>query len=61
LDPQKLDILSLERYLFIYSVVNVNRNMVRYNKYLVAVTVVVVFVSYCYSYCDFVRTFYSCY
>jgi len=39
--------------------VSVNRNIVRYNKYLVVVTVVVVFVSYCYSYCDFVRTFYS--
>jgi len=25
------------------------------------VTVVVVFVSYCYSYCDFVRTLYCCY
>jgi len=45
--------------MFIYSVVSVNRNIVRYNKYLVVVTVVVVFVSYCYSYCDFVRTFYS--
>jgi len=59
LDPQKLDILSLGRYLFIYSVVSVNRNIVRYNKYLVVVTVVVVFVSYCYSYCDFIKTFYS--
>jgi len=36
-------------------VVSVNRNIVRYNKYIVVVTVVVVFVSYCYSYCDFVR------
>ena len=35
--------------------------MVRYNKYLVVVTVVVAFVSYCYSYCDFVRTLYSRY
>jgi len=62
LAPQKLDILSLGRYLFIYSVVSVNRNIVRYNKYIVIVTVVVVFVSYCYSYCDFfVRTFYSRY
>ena len=42
LDPQILDILSLRRYLFIYSVVSVNRNIVRYNKYLVVVTVVVV-------------------
>jgi len=42
-----------------YSVVSINRNIVRYNKYLVVVTVVVVFVSYCYSYCDFLRTFYS--
>ena len=39
----------------------VNRNIVRYNKYFVFVTVVVVFVSYCYSYCDFVRTLYSRY
>jgi len=54
LEPQKLDILSLGRYLFIYSVVSVNRNIVRYNKYLVLVTIVVVFVSYCYSYCDFI-------
>ena len=61
LAPQKLDILSLGRYLFIYSVVSINRNIVRYNKYLVVVTVVVVFVSYCYSYCDFTRTFYSRY
>ena len=45
--------------MFIYSVVSVNRNIVRYIKYIVVVTVVVVFVSYCYSYCDFVRTFYS--
>jgi len=43
--PQKLDILSLGRYLFIYSVVSVNINIVRYNKYLVVVTVLVVFVS----------------
>ena len=35
--------------------VSVNRNIVRYNKYIVVDTVVVVFVSYCYSYCDFVR------
>ena len=42
LDQQKLDILLLERYLFIYSVVSVKRNIVRYNKYLVVVTVVVV-------------------
>ena len=41
--------------------VSVNRNIVRYNKYLVVVTVVVVFVSYCYSYYDFVKTFYSRY
>jgi len=34
---------------------------VRYNKYIVVVTVVVVFVIYCYSYRDFVRTFYSRY
>ena len=36
--------------LLIYSVVSVNRNMVRYNKYLVVVTVVVdvVFVHYVY-------------
>jgi len=61
LAPQKLDILSLGRYLFIYSVVSVNRNIVRYIKYLVVVTVVVVFVSYCYSYCDFVRRLYSRY
>jgi len=61
LDPQKLDILSLARYLFIYSVVSITRNIVRYNKYLVVVTVVVVSVSYCYSYCDFVRTLYSHY
>ena len=61
LDKQKLDILQLGRYLFIYSVVSVNRNIVRYKKYLLVVTVVVVFVSYCYSYCDFLRTFYiSC-
>jgi len=59
LAPQKLDILSLGRYLFIYSVVSISRNIVRYNKYIVVVTVVVVFVSYCYSYCDFGRTFYS--
>jgi len=45
----------------IYRVVSVNRNIVSYNKYLVVVTVVVVFVSYCYSYCDFVRTLYSRY
>jgi len=61
LDPQKLDIPSLGRYLFIYSVVSVNRNIVRYNKYLAVVTVVVVFVGYCHSCCDFVRTFYSRY
>jgi len=48
-------------FVFIYTVVSVNRNIVRYNKYLVVVTVVVVFVSYCYSYCDFVRTLYSRY
>jgi len=47
--------------LFIYSMVSINRNIVRYNKYIVVVTVVVVFVSYCYSYCDFIRTFYSRY
>jgi len=35
--------------------------VVRYNKYIVVVTVLVVFISYCYSYCDFVRTFYSRY
>jgi len=60
LDPPKLDILSLgpiiRRYLIIYSVVSVNRNIVWYNKYLLIITVVVVFVSYCYSHCDFVRT-----
>ena len=38
--------------LFICSVVSVHRNIVRYNRYLVVVTVVVVFVSYCYSYCE---------
>jgi len=31
--------------MFIYNVVSVNRNIVRYNKCLVVVTVVVVFVS----------------
>jgi len=50
LEPQKLDILSIglisRRYLFIYSVVSVNRNIVRYKKYLLVITVVVVFVSY---------------
>jgi len=46
--------------LFIYSVVSVNRNIVIYSKYLVVITVVVVLsVSYCYSYCGFLRTFYS--
>ena len=44
-----------------YRVVSVNINIVRYNKYLIVVTVVVAFVSYCYSYCDFVRTFCSPY
>ena len=39
-------ILVIGRYL--YSVVSVNRNIVIYNKYIVVVTVVVVFVSYCY-------------
>jgi len=33
--------------------VSVNRNIVEYNKYFLVITVVVVFVSYCYSYCDF--------
>jgi len=42
LAPQKLDILSLGRYLFIYSVVSVNRTIVRYNKYIIVITVVVV-------------------
>ena len=42
-------------YLF-YSMVSVSRNIVRYNKYLLAITAVVVFVSYYYSYCDFVGT-----
>jgi len=60
LDPPKLDILSLgliiRRYLIIYSMVSVNRNIVWYNKYVLIITVVVVFVSYCYSHCDFVRT-----
>jgi len=41
------------RYLFIDSVVSINRNIVGYNKYLLVVTVVIVFVSYCYNYCDF--------
>jgi len=50
-----------QQTIFIYSVVSVNRNIVRYNKYLVVITVVVVFVSYCYSDCDFVRTLYSHY
>jgi len=40
-------------------VVSVNRNIVRYNKYLVVVAAVVLFVSYCYSYCDFLRTLQS--
>ena len=46
---------STERYLFIDSVISVNRNTVgyRYDKYLKLITVVVVFVSYCYNYCDF--------
>jgi len=35
----------------------VNRNIVGYNKYLLVITVLVIFVSYCYSYCDFVRPF----
>jgi len=41
--------------------VSINRNIVRYNKYLVVVTEVVAFASYSYSDCDFVRTFYSRY
>jgi len=61
LAPPKLDILSLGQYFFIYSVLSINRNTVRYNKYLIVVTVVLVFVNYCYSYCDFIRKFYSCY
>ena len=52
-------ILVIGRYL--YSMVSVNRNIVIYNKYIVVVTVVVVFVSYCDSDCDFVKTFYSRY
>jgi len=39
LDPQKLDILSADDILFIYSVVNVNRNIVKYDKYLIVVIV----------------------
>jgi len=53
--------VNQQTILFICSVVSVNRNIVRYNKYVVVVTVVVVFVSYCYSYCDFVRALYSRY
>jgi len=34
------------RYLFIYSMVNVNRNIIEYNKYLLVITVVAVFVNY---------------
>ena len=41
--------------------VSVSRNIVSYNKYLLVITVVVVFVSYCYSHCDFVKTLYSLY
>jgi len=58
--PQKLDILwhapiaedmiNEQTTLFIYTVVSVNRNIVKYNKYLLVITVVVVFVSHCYSY-----------
>jgi len=44
--------------LFIYSVVSVNRNIVRYNKYIVHCSCSFCQLSYCYSYCDFVRTFY---
>jgi len=50
------------RFIFVYvymCICSVNRNIVRYNKYLVVVNVVVVFVRYCYSYCDLVRTLYS--
>jgi len=35
--------------------VNINRNIVGYIKYLLDIAVVVDFVSYCYSYCRFVR------
>ena len=41
--------------------VNVNRNIVGYNKSLLVITIVVVFVGYFYSYCDFVRTLQSRY
>jgi len=47
--------INQQTTLFIYTVVSVNRNIVKYNKYLLVITVVVVFVSYCYSYCDFVK------
>ena len=33
--------------------VSMNRNIVGYSKYLLVITVVVVFVSYWYNYCDF--------
>jgi len=39
----------------------ISRNIVRYNKYLLVITLVVVFVIFCYSYCDFVGTLYSRY
>jgi len=48
-----------QQTIFIYIVVSVNRNIVRYNKYLLVTTAVVVLVSYCYSYCDFVRTLFA--
>jgi len=40
-------------------VVSINRNIVGYIKYLLVDAVDVIFVSYCYSYCDFVKTFES--
>jgi len=47
------------RYLFIHSMVSVNRNIVGYS--VLVITVVVVFVSYFHNYCDFVRTLWSHY
>jgi len=41
--------------------VSVKRNIVRYNKYVSVITVVVVFVSYFHNYCDFLRRFSSRY
>jgi len=47
--------MTNQQTIFVFhSVVTINGNIVGYNKYLLVITLVVVFVSYSYSYGDFV-------